>query len=161
MKKLIGFIALLYLSKIIFCQSLSPEIISSSGDDNQGTEVSLSWTIGECLTESYTSGEYILNQGFQQSFYQINTLEENLSTDQSIRVYPVPTSDYIQVELKIEDWSHLKISLFNLEGKLILSHEANGPTSSINLQHLPPSEYILNVVDPKNNILKSVKIIKK
>ncbi|MCF8403889.1 MAG: hypothetical protein K9H58_08090 [Bacteroidales bacterium] len=52
----------------LFSQSVSPEVISSAGDYYQGATVSLSWTLGEIATETYSNGNYILTQGFQQPF---------------------------------------------------------------------------------------------
>jgi hypothetical protein len=49
-------------------QSLSPTVVASSGDYFTGTNASLSWTLGEIATETFTSGNYILTQGFQQPF---------------------------------------------------------------------------------------------
>jgi hypothetical protein len=58
------------LSFAIICsaqaQSLSPTVIASSGGYSTGTDVSLSWTLGEIATETYSNGSYILTQGFQQ-----------------------------------------------------------------------------------------------
>ena len=49
-------------------QSLSPTVVASSGDYFTGTNASLSWTLGEIATETFTGGGYILTQGFQQPF---------------------------------------------------------------------------------------------
>jgi hypothetical protein len=61
---------LLFLLSAIICstqaQSLSPTVISSSGDYFTGTGGSLSWTLGEIATETLINGGNILMQGFQQ-----------------------------------------------------------------------------------------------
>jgi hypothetical protein len=60
----------LILSMALYCcgqsQSLSPTVIASSGGYSTGTDVSLSWTLGEIATETFSNGNYILTQGFQQ-----------------------------------------------------------------------------------------------
>lgn len=53
---------------IITAQSLTPQVISSAGDFYQGSNVSLSWTLGEIATETYDNGNIVLTQGFQQPF---------------------------------------------------------------------------------------------
>lgn len=53
---------------LIYSQSVSPEVISSAGDYYEGANVSLSWTLGEIATETYSNGNVILTQGFQQPF---------------------------------------------------------------------------------------------
>ena len=47
-------------------QSVSPEVIASSGDYYKNENISLSWTLGEIATETYSNGSVILTQGFQQ-----------------------------------------------------------------------------------------------
>jgi hypothetical protein len=60
----------LIVSMAIYCcvqsQSLSPTVIASSGGYFTGTGASLSWTLGEIVTETFSNGSYILTQGFQQ-----------------------------------------------------------------------------------------------
>jgi len=54
------------LSFAVAAQSLSPEVIASSGDYYENANASLSWTLGEIATETYSGGSNILTQGFQQ-----------------------------------------------------------------------------------------------
>ena len=61
----------LLLSVVLFplflsAQSVSPQVVASSGDYYQGANASLSWTLGEIATETYSNGSVILTQGFQQ-----------------------------------------------------------------------------------------------
>jgi hypothetical protein len=59
-------IACLMAAGTIQAQSLSPTVIASAGDYSTGNGVSLSWTLGEMATETFSNGGYTLNQGFQQ-----------------------------------------------------------------------------------------------
>ncbi|RLD52070.1 MAG: hypothetical protein DRJ05_17775, partial [Bacteroidetes bacterium] len=54
------------LSIVVTAQSISPEVIASSGDYYENANASLSWTLGEIATETYSAGGTILTQGFQQ-----------------------------------------------------------------------------------------------
>jgi len=49
----------------------SQEVIASGGGDFAGADISLSWTAGENVTETFLNDEVVLTQGFQQpySFY--------------------------------------------------------------------------------------------
>lgn len=58
----------LLMPLFMLAQSVSPEVISSAGDYYENGNVSLSWTLGEIATETYTNGNVILTQGFQQPF---------------------------------------------------------------------------------------------
>jgi len=49
-----------------FSQSIERDVVASSGDYFEGANASLSWTLGEIAVETYTAGNNILTQGFQQ-----------------------------------------------------------------------------------------------
>ncbi len=66
MKKIFGFLFTILVPLFISAQSVSPQVISSSGDYYEGVNASLSWTLGEIATETFTAGNVILTQGFQQ-----------------------------------------------------------------------------------------------
>lgn len=59
---------IVFIAGTIFCaaQSIEREVVASSGDYFENANFSLSWTIGEIATETYTGIDNILTQGFQQ-----------------------------------------------------------------------------------------------
>jgi len=66
MRKLISFFSLALIIQCLSAQTLSPVVLASSGNYYENASVSLSWTLGEIATETYSSGNIILTQGFQQ-----------------------------------------------------------------------------------------------
>ncbi|MBP7497474.1 MAG: T9SS type A sorting domain-containing protein [Bacteroidales bacterium] len=68
MKKLFFIFLSILFSNLGFSQSLSPEVISSAGDFFSGANITLSWTLGEPVIETFSSqdGQIVLTQGFQQ-----------------------------------------------------------------------------------------------
>ena len=66
MKKISTLLLGLAISLAITAQSVSPEVVASAGDYFEGINASLSWTLGEIATETYSNGGIILTQGFQQ-----------------------------------------------------------------------------------------------
>jgi len=65
MKRLL-IIPLLAAYPCLHGQSLTPQVIASSGGYFTNGSGSLSWTIGETITETFTAGSSQLTQGFQQ-----------------------------------------------------------------------------------------------
>lgn len=63
--------ALMAVSSFLSAQSLSPVVVSSSGDHFQATNGSVSWTLGELVTETYASTNIVLTQGFQQPYQMV------------------------------------------------------------------------------------------
>ncbi|MBK8683873.1 MAG: hypothetical protein IPN26_02195 [Bacteroidetes bacterium] len=69
MKKLLFFcISLQLMNHHLKAQSLSPQVIASSGGYQSNAAGSLSFTIGETNTQTLSSANHILTQGFQQPF---------------------------------------------------------------------------------------------
>jgi hypothetical protein len=68
MKRLFILIPLIAWFLPVSAQTLSPEVISSAGGYFENTDASLSWTLGETVTETFTGTNVILTQGFQQPF---------------------------------------------------------------------------------------------
>ena len=65
---------LLTVSAISFGQSIDQNVVSTAGDQHQSNNASISWTLGEVATESYTNGNATLNQGFQQGNLFISSI---------------------------------------------------------------------------------------
>ena len=68
MKTLILSSLLFAVTILCYSQSIERDVVAGSGDYFEGTNVSLSWTLGEIATETYSDGNIILTQGFQQSY---------------------------------------------------------------------------------------------
>lgn len=68
MKKVLTIVSLLGFVSFLNAQSLSPDVITASGDYYENANVSISWTLGETVTETFTGTNVILTQGFQQPF---------------------------------------------------------------------------------------------
>ncbi len=66
MKLLTLFPSLVLLSFMSFGQSLSMEVIGSSGSYFEATNGNLHWTVGEIMTERFENDQ-ILTQGFHQN----------------------------------------------------------------------------------------------
>jgi hypothetical protein len=143
----------------IFTQEISREIISSSGNYSDGSSEQLSWTLGDLATETYSSGDVKLTQGFQQPSYEVMTTFKNHNYNFVMRVYPIPSSDFVTVEFEeIED--DLKVVLFNLQGEVVINKIIESATITLDLNPLSPSEYILKIINKENDLIKSYKIVK-
>ena len=72
------------------------EIISTSGQFANGSQGSLSWTLGEPITETASGLTNILTQGFQQDFERFAGNSELYLTDQ-FEIYPNPFTSEINL----------------------------------------------------------------
>src|SRR6056297_2948763 len=143
-------------------QSIARQVISTAGDYASTADVSISWTIGEPVTETFTSDNYILLQGFQQGDDYIITPpegNENGLQDIQFQIYPNPTEDLLIIELKDRPKERFTVKLFSISGKLILTRPIK-PYSTlnyINLSSIQSGTYILKILD--NNRMRTFKLI--
>ena len=143
-----------------FTQDLNPEVIATSGEYFSGANGSLSWTIGEPVTETFSGVNAILTQGFQQNTYIIVAIESMQDDDFQISVYPNPANDLINIHLNVK--SDVIIELFDIQGKKLFIEkvEANTTLKQLNLNNFAIGSYILRITGTNGNLLKSYKIEK-
>jgi len=67
MKKSILFLTVIALT-FLSIQVKAQQVIASAGGYYEGENISLSWTLGEPVTETFSAGSVILTQGFQQPY---------------------------------------------------------------------------------------------
>ena len=160
MKNLILLILFIIIFPLfIFTQEISQDVIASSGDYYEGTSARLSWTLGELVIETHSSGEVTLTQGFHQPAFEISSVFENSAGNFAMQVYPVQSSGFIMVEFE-EIHQNLQVELYNLEGQMVLSRLMDSEKITLDLTNLLPSEYILKIFDTGNDLLRTYKIVK-
>jgi hypothetical protein len=139
-------------------QSVSPDIIATSGTSfNDGTS-QLDWTLGEPVTSTFISGSNMLTQGFHQPNLLITSVND-IDVDFSVNVFPNPAID--QVQLKFENLKDaVTIDLLTAEGKLLQSQNIKTAGDVMfDVSTYSTGTYLLSVKDNHSKI-KTYKIIK-
>lgn len=114
----------LFLSTILansssYSQAITPQIVASSGEQYSDSITTISWTLGETITETYTGNLHTITQGFHQSEVKISSIDK-FPVIQNIKFYPNPTAEQLIIESSIENLP-LQIELFDVNGKLLLT----------------------------------------
>jgi hypothetical protein len=156
--------SILVLITIFFALSASSQykqdVIASAGGYNTASGISISWTLGETIIPTYSSGGLILTHGFQQQLI-ITTIEENLETMVTVTVYPNPASDIVNIKFEEALDEEVNLTLINTQGKLVKTVviEATTIEKQINLQDLPSGMYYIKLTKGKlSNVYKVVKL---
>jgi len=140
---------LLRVSILMFfsiARSFSQEVVASDGEYFNGSQGSLSWTIGEAITETFVGGSGILTQGFQQrqDFLGLNVPPSSTQ----IHVFPNPFMDDLQLEMDGAT-QFIHVQIFDLRGRLVFKNTyspANGALLvQLQLSSLLPGTYQLHV----------------
>ena len=160
MKKIVSIIIMALGFNIAYSQSIELSVVASSGNYFQGTNATLSWTLGEPAIETYSNGNNILTQGFQQSKYIINAIEE-FSNDFIINVYPNPITNYLIIECE-NPHKDLVINIFNMIGKNVIHQtmKDNETVIMLDMSQLSVANYFLVILDQDGKLLKTFKLLK-
>lgn len=109
-------------------------------------------------TYFYNSGDGLSEVCDYNYFYtdmQGNALTD-VAVSEAIKIYPRPATDF----LRIEGSQLLRLSLFDLNGKLIRTTELTGDLAIIGVASLPRGIYIAEVTAANNKIVRTKVILK-
>ncbi|CAN5424819.1 hypothetical protein BH10BAC1_BH10BAC1_18510 [soil metagenome] len=156
MKKTLLLFAVFYVSTTN-AQSISPEVIATSGTTFSDGTNTLDWTLGEPATNTFNAGSDMLTQGFHQPELMVTAIET--LEPASLSVFPNPTISSLNVQFATQQ-NVCKVELFTMEGKLLESKIYNNTALSvIDMHDYTAGNYLLYITD-NNKKCSSFKIIK-
>lgn len=135
------------------------ESVVASGGEASGTGGTVSYSVGQVAFVSHTDVGGSATHGVQHAYEIFTTVSIEEAKKLTLETYPNPTNS--KLILKIGDYNNEKLTyqLHDLHGKLIESRQINTNHTTINMEEMPVSTYLLNVVDD-NELIKTFKIIK-
>ena len=144
---------LLTVSAISFGQNIDRDVVGAAGDNYETSTASLSWTLGEVATESFTTTTATLNQGFHQGNLFVTSIDEELDLDLIIKAYPNPVVDILIVETQEQD---LNYKIINMNGEVVSNGIITIEKEEVDFTNLPSGIYFLSISGNKTH-----KVIKK
>jgi hypothetical protein len=143
-----------FLVILCCCSVCHAQQVVSSGGSTVKSDVSVNWILGGSLSDIPT--------------YDLGTLiklqkEQLMESEISLKVYPVPASDFINIEITPVDTGRLILEFYNNSGVRILNKKVvKQPVLQVNISDFPSGVYFLKVLLPqKDQLFKVEKIIKK
>jgi hypothetical protein len=133
------------------------QVISSSGNYYKQSHGSIAYTVGESVTETFSSGNTVVTQGFHQPVISVTALNNESISD--ISLYPNPSSDFIILDVKKDNGKEIFYSIYDMNGKLLESKIVQADQTEISLSNYAPASYIFKVSD-RNKDIQSFKIVK-
>jgi hypothetical protein len=132
----------------------------TSGGDASGSGGTSSYSVGQTVYTAHSGNSGSINQGVQQAFeiYTLGVSESHLNI--SLSVFPNPTTQHVNLEIKNYTHEKLVYHLFNMQGKFLDMKKIKRNNSKIDMESLPPGTYFLSIFQD-NEKIQSFKIIKK
>lgn len=151
---------LITLDAPLFSQSLAPTVIATDGGFSTALSGTLSWTLGEPVSETFTNTNNILTQGFHQpDILLVSTAGPKFVLNPI--VYPNPARSVIFIDLSQLPKGEYSIELFDLLGKKITDRIYQGgliTPLSLQVADLANGLYLLTISTSDFN--QSFKVIK-
>jgi hypothetical protein len=141
----------------LYAQTLSPEVIASSGTNLSGPGGGMEYTIGEVATATLTAGSDVLTQGFHQPNIEIVGVEEFLDA-YSIDLYPNPINDFVNIETDSD--AELKVQVYTAHGQLVMSSETFINKVVLDVQNMANGPYVFKVSRADGTPVKNFSVIK-
>jgi hypothetical protein len=140
---------LIFLNCCVF--SYAQQVVSTGGNSVK-SDFSVTWILGGSLTG-----------------IPVNDLSSNFNKEQpteseiTLKVYPNPASDFINIEIAPVDTGRLVLELYNNTGLKVLNKiVTDQPVLQVNIKDIPSGVYFLKLSMPsQDQLFKIEKIIKK
>lgn len=145
-------------------QTISREVIASAGDYSVSSIGSLSWTVGETITETVQNGSIaiILTQGFQQPDKDsVVGIRQVMNSDVFVSLFPNPATHILNITVKYDSDTKIQMHLLDMLGRIIrndeLSVSGGNPSShQIDVSGLASGMYMVRLTG-EDGILGSYK----
>jgi len=157
-------VAVLFLGTVSYSQSIAPQSVNSGGTKMTQGNGSLSFTVGELVVLLQTDSQgNTLGSGFTAgATLSIVSIQETYAEMLDIKVFPNPTSNLVNIQIKNADIKQVLVLITDLQGKEIYAgkYAAISNVIGINTASYAPGTYIMSLKDSNNQQLGAYKIIK-
>jgi len=137
------------------------EVVSTQGESYSNASANIDFTLGEVIIATATDGTNDLTQGFHQTNWNFLGVED-FAPDYEASIFPNPTSDILNI--KSSSFENVTYTLFDAQGKLVLQSTLAAEVTPIQVSHLAPGSYSLQLtfeegkeIASKSKIFKLIK----
>ena len=148
----------------IFCfASLrAQDVVASSGDVFTNSNGSISWTLGEPISESFAANQQVFSQGFQQSAQNYTAISIISNTD-LIEIFPNPFAEIIHLQYQTNE---KELILVLYDEKMALVKKITIQTgfsndNTISFHDLAAGVYFIHIHSENGKVESMQKLIKK
>lgn len=152
----------LLFSAAFYGQQLHHQMISSQGNSVQTADgFIIMQTVGQQSLAGTSSNDYIIIQGFQQSYWGKYISSNTTNPVEDVKTYPNPFTAIINFQFSKTIDEIINVNIFDVAGRLVYQEKkmAGNAVLTLDLSRLPASEYLIRLNTADFNYY--TKIIKK
>jgi hypothetical protein len=158
MKRMFIFLGILLSLIPISSQTLSPEVVATSGNSFSLPNAQIDFTLGEVAISALSGGSNSLTQGFHQPEIHFFAVDKN-DNEFTFSLYPNPTEQFVTVVSNSE--KEMQVHIYDAGGQAIEVSHVFTKTITLDMQAMASGNYIMVITDNSGKIFNSYKIIKK
>jgi hypothetical protein len=160
MKKICICTGLWMFMHLVHGQSISNQVVASSGFSASSGGSSIAFTSGELMVKTEVSAGVILTQGFHQPYLGSSSVtnEENVA----LIFYPNPTIDRVHIKMITGDPATLDVEVYDIFARKVqVSSSREDQSLIVHLESLAAATYQVHIFNRHTGqILKTFKIQK-
>ena len=160
MKKILTFIIAI---TVCWTYTQAQQAVVAAGGESKNQGASLSYSVGQVVySPSTNSNTGSVLAGVQQphEIYEITSISNNYKNEIILSVYPNPTVEHINLEIKYLNLENLRFSVIDIAGNTLIVQKITSKNTIIDLSTYPSASYFLKVSNDKVPV-KTFKILKK
>jgi hypothetical protein len=148
------------LLSIGFSPLFAQQAVTASGGNATGSGGQAAYSVGQVAYTTNSNSIATISQGVQQAYeiFSIGINEKKQSVSASL--FPSPTQEGITLEVKQLANEQLTYSVFDMQGKLLLTDKVRADETNISLKEFTPGIYFIKINNSENKKTQSFKIIK-
>ena len=150
-------VGLLLCLQSFHAQSLSPQVVATSGKSFSSATAVIDFTVGEVFTSTYVSEGNLLTQGFHQPEIIITSLEPS-EHEFAFNLYPNPTQQFVTVESTLETELHVRI--MDIQGRQVQASSVFTKIITLDLHSLMSGNYLVAISNASGKPIISYSLIK-
>jgi hypothetical protein len=145
---------LVLFSLFAFASVSAQEVVSTQGDSYSNGSGSISFTIGEVISNTGTDGT--LTQGFHQSNWNFLGLENHAPNFEAV-IFPNPTSAILNI--RTSTFENVTYTLYDGQGKRVMQNMLSSEQTPVQVGQLAPGSYSVTL-NSESQQLKTFKLVK-
>lgn len=147
---------------LLFYNSGAQEATSAAGGNLIGTGGSISYTIGQVTNLYLTGTNGSVVQGVQQPFeiFLVTGIAEAKGITLDLQLYPNPVQDFLKLKIQNMNTENLVWKIHDANGKLLNTDRVSGTETSIPMANYTSGVYLFSILNNKNLLYKTYRIIK-
>jgi Secretion system C-terminal sorting domain len=155
MKRLLIMLLGLFWVLSLKSQTLSPQVVATSGTSYSSPAGQMDFTIGEVIIASMISGSNVLTQGIHQPEINFTSIEA-IDNEFAFSLYPNPTDQFVTIESSKE--MEMRVSIYDAIGQAIVVSDLFTKKITLDLQVLASGYYLLVITNASGKRLFTYKM---